>query len=106
MGITLKEIKPLKSILYVRLPCPKIWPVSVVYLADHIHKNCPDVKQEIFDLALVKPEDELESLLKKIDDFKPEAIAFSWRMLQPFSPDQSDPALKNAFQFLIKTNLS
>ncbi len=104
MSIAKKENKPIKSILYVRLPCPKIWPVSVVYLADHIHKNCPDVRQEILDLSLVNPEDESQVLLQRINDFKPEAIAFSWRMLQPFSPDQGDASLANAFQFYFSTN--
>lgn len=95
----LKTLSKFNSILYVRLPCPKIWPVSVVYLADHIHKECPQVKQHILDLALVNPEEETKTLLERIDEFKPEIIAFSWRVLQPFSPDEDDPSLTNAFQF-------
>jgi len=38
-------------ILYVRLPCNPIFPIGVVYLADHVHKLFPTVEQHIFDLG-------------------------------------------------------
>ncbi|HEY9052004.1 MAG TPA: radical SAM protein, partial [Gammaproteobacteria bacterium] len=43
-----------KKILYVRLPCWKIYPGGVVYVADYVHKQRPNVSQEILDLALVE----------------------------------------------------
>ncbi|TET53552.1 MAG: radical SAM protein, partial [Actinobacteria bacterium] len=96
--------KSINSILYVRLPCPKIWPVSLVYLADHIHKECPNVKQRILDLSLVEPEDESKTLIKTIEEFNPQAIAFSLRVIQPFSPEEGDPSLINAFNFYFSRN--
>ena len=38
-----------KSVLYVRLPCWKIYPGGAIYVADYIHKQRPDIKQEILD---------------------------------------------------------
>jgi hypothetical protein len=44
-------------ILYVRLPCNPIFPIGVVYLADGVHKQFPEVQQRIFDLGVVPPLD-------------------------------------------------
>jgi hypothetical protein len=46
-----------QKILYVRLPCNPIFPIGVVYLADHVHKLFPEVEQRIFDLGTVPPLD-------------------------------------------------
>src|SRR3972149_6100075 len=89
----------MKSILYIRLPCRKIYPAGPVYLADYVHKHFPTVDQKILDLSLVKEDEEKKVLLKVIDEFNPEALAFSWRDIQPFSPDEDDPALTNSFKF-------
>ena len=37
------------KILYVRLPCNPIFPIGPIYLADHVHKCFPEVKQLIVD---------------------------------------------------------
>ena len=42
-------------ILYVRLPCNPIFPIGVVYLADHVHKQFPAIEQRLFDLGTVPP---------------------------------------------------
>ncbi len=48
---------PARSVLYVRLPCWKIYPGRVVYVADHVHKQRPEVEQQILDLAVIAPAD-------------------------------------------------
>ena len=42
------------SVLYVRLPCWKIYPGGVIYVADYVHKQRPDVRQHLLDLALIR----------------------------------------------------
>ena len=69
-------------ILYVRLPCNPIFPIGVVYLADHIHKCFPDTEQRIFDLGTVPPLDFKEALDRCIDEFQPSLLVFSWRDIQ------------------------
>ena len=49
------QARNVRSVLYVRLPVWKIWPGGIVYLADYLHKQRPDLRQEILDLALVLP---------------------------------------------------
>ena len=41
------------KVLIVRLPCNPIFPIGPIYLADHIHKCFPNIKQELVDLAIV-----------------------------------------------------
>ena len=40
------------SILYIFLPCKKVYPIGVTYLADFIHRRKPEVRQRIVDLSL------------------------------------------------------
>ena len=42
----------MESILYIFLPCKKVYPIGVTYLADFIHRRKPDVRQRILDLSL------------------------------------------------------
>lgn len=95
----------MKSLLYVRLPVKKIYPAGIVYLADYVHKHRPHLKQRILDLALVKDREEEKILLETIGEVDPEVIAFSWRDIQPFSPDEDDEAFRNAFKFYFSPNL-
>jgi len=37
----------MNSILYIFLPCKKVYPIGVTYLADFIHRRKPDVRQRI-----------------------------------------------------------
>jgi radical SAM superfamily enzyme YgiQ (UPF0313 family) len=73
-------------ILYVRLPCNPIFPIGVIYLADHVHKQFPDLEQKIFDLGTVPPLDYAAALNACIDDFKPTLLIYSWRDIQIYAP--------------------
>ncbi len=73
-------------ILYVRLPCNPIFPIGVVYLADHVHKQFPRVEQKIFDLGTVPPLDYVSALDACIDEFQPTLLVYSWRDIQIYAP--------------------
>ena len=74
------------KILYVRLPCNPIFPIGVVYLADHVHKLFKNVEQRIFDLGTVPPLDYKSALDNCIDEFKPTLLIYSWRDIHIFAP--------------------
>lgn len=88
-----------KSVLYVRLPCWKIYPGGVIYVADYIHKNRPDIQQSILDLALVSPKLRKQVLKQHILQIKPDVVAFSWRNMQSFGPHPEDDALDVVMNF-------
>lgn len=73
-------------ILYVRLPCNPIFPIGAVYLADHVHKQFPDITQKILDLGTVPPLDYASALDDCIDQFKPTLLVYSWRDIQIYAP--------------------
>lgn len=85
--------EPVKTILYVRLPCWKIYPGGVIYVADYIHKQRPDIKQEILDLAVIAPAQRKQALKAHIKSLQPDIVAFSWRNMQSFGPHPEDDAL-------------
>ena len=93
-------------ILYVRLPCNPIFPIGVVYLSDHVHKQFPDIQQRIFDLGTVPPLDYTAALDKCIDEFKPTLLVFSWRDIQIYAPvgGRGGNPLQNAFEFYYAKN--
>jgi radical SAM superfamily enzyme YgiQ (UPF0313 family) len=93
-------------ILYVRLPCNPIFPIGVVYLADHIHKQFPQVEQRIFDLGTVPPLDYYQAMERAIDAFRPSVIVFSWRDIQIYAPvgGRGGNPLQNAFEFFYSPN--
>jgi radical SAM superfamily enzyme YgiQ (UPF0313 family) len=93
-------------ILYVRLPCNPIFPIGVVYLADHIHKLFPQIEQEIFDLGTVPPLDYARALDACIDKFQPTLLVFSWRDIQIYAPvgGRGGNPLQNAFEFYYAPN--
>ena len=95
-----------QKILYVRLPCNPIFPIGVVYLADHIHKIFPEVKQQIFDLGTVAPLDFNSALDRCIDEFQPTLLVFSWRDIQIYAPvgGRGGNPLQNAFEFYYAAN--
>lgn len=94
-------------ILYVRLPCNPIFPIGVVYLADHVHKLFPDVEQRLFDLGTVPPLDFGRALDRIIDEFQPTVLVFSWRDIQIYAPvgGRGGNPLQNAFEFYYARNL-
>ena len=82
-----------KTILYVRLPCWKIYPGGLIYVADYIHKQRPHINQEIIDLALIKPAQRKQALKDHINAMQPDIVAFSWRNMQSFGPHPESDAL-------------
>lgn len=95
-----------QRVLYVRLPCNPIFPIGVVYLADHIHKSFPAVEQQIFDLGAVPPLDFGKALDSCIDRFQPTLLVFSWRDIQIFAPvgGRGGNPLQNAFEVFYARN--
>ena len=95
-----------QRILYVRLPCNPIFPIGVVYLADHVHKLFPNVEQKIFDLGTVPPLDFNRALDNCVDEFKPTLLVFSWRDIQIYAPvgGRGGNPLQNAFEFYYAKN--
>ncbi len=94
-----------KSILYVRLPCWKIYPGGVIYVADFIHKQRPDIHQHLLDLALVAPSDRKRVLKEHLLTQRPDIVAFSWRNMQSFGPHPEDDALGVVMNFDHSPNL-
>ncbi|MGI8932451.1 photosystem II high light acclimation radical SAM protein [Leptolyngbya sp. BC1307] len=95
-----------QRILYVRLPCNPIFPIGVVYLADHVHKCFADVEQQIFDMGTVPPLDFTAALDERIDRFQPTLLVFSWRDIQIYAPvgGRGGNPLQNAFEFAYASN--
>lgn len=93
-------------ILYVRLPCNPIFPIGVVYLADHVHKLFPNIEQRIFDLGTVPPLDFASALDTCIDSFKPTLLVFSWRDIQIYAPvgGRGGNPLQHSFEFFYAFN--
>ncbi len=93
-------------ILYVRLPCNPIFPIGVVYLADHVHKQFAHVEQRIFDLGTVPPLDYKQALDRTIDEFQPSLLVYSWRDIQIYAPvgDRGGNPLQYAFEFFYGKN--
>jgi radical SAM superfamily enzyme YgiQ (UPF0313 family) len=94
-------------ILYVRLPCNPIFPIGVVYLADHVHKLFPQAAQRIFDLGTVPPLDFTAALERCIDEFRPDTLVFSWRDIQIYAPvgGRGGNPLQYTFEFFYARNL-
>ena len=88
-----------ETILYVRLPCWKIYPGGVIYVADYVHKRRPDISQSILDLALIEPGRRTRALSEAIARTRPDVVAFSWRNMQSFGPHPEDDALDVVINF-------
>lgn len=88
-----------KTILYVRLPCWKIYPGGVIYVADYIHKKRPDIEQSLLDLALVPKGERMQVLKQRLRQMRPDVVAFSWRNMQSFGPHPEDDALDVVMNF-------
>ncbi len=98
---------PPTRILYVRLPCNPIFPIGVVYLADHVHKLLPQVQQRIFDLGAVPPLEFNRALDRCVDEFRPDLLVFSWRDIQIYAPvgGRGGNPLQSSFEFFYARNL-
>ena len=95
------------KVLIVRLPCNPIFPIGPIYLADHIHKCFPNIKQELVDLAIVPSKEIKKYLIRKIDEFRPHLIIFSWRDIQIYAPvdGRSGNPLQNSFEVFYSKNI-
>jgi hypothetical protein len=99
----MKPEHPCERVLIVRLPCGKVYPAGPVYLASLIRRASAraslgtDVR--ILDLA-TGPGAARSRLLAEIADFRPQVVAFSWRDLQVFSPQDSDAGFRDAYSFM------
>lgn len=92
------------SVLYVFLPCKKVYPTGITYLADFIHRRRPEVRQRILDLSLFPRSERPLALRETTADFKPDLVCFSWRDIQIFSPHEGDASLEHAFNFYYSSN--
>jgi len=100
------QIAALERILYVRLPCNPIFPIGVVYLADHVHKLFPQIEQRIVDLGTVPPLDYGRALDAAIDAFHPSLLVYSWRDIQIYAPvgGRGGNPLQHAFEVFYARN--
>ena len=92
------------SVLYVFLPCKKVYPTGITYLADFIHRRRPEVRQQILDLSLFPLGERSRALRETVQQFQPELVCFSWRDIQIFSPHEGDASLEQAFNFYYASN--
>ena len=95
------------KILTVRLPCNPIFPIGPIYLADHIHKCFPNIEQQFIDLAIIPSNKVSKYLARKIDQFRPHLIIFSWRDIQIYAPvdGRSGNPLQNSFEVFYSRNI-
>lgn len=93
-----------KSVLYVFLPCKKVYPLGLTYLAHFLHQHHPEAPQKILDLSLIPRLGRHAALREVVSQFKPDLIAFSWRDIQLFAPHEGDSSLKYAFDFYYSIN--
>ncbi|MDH4228615.1 MAG: radical SAM protein [Nitrospirota bacterium] len=96
---------PRGSVLHVRLPCNKVWPLGAITLAGHVRQHHPHVRQRLLDLAVLPPARRRDYLLEEIRAFRPEVIAISWRDIQVFAPHEADASLENSFNFFYSNSL-
>ncbi len=95
-----------EKVLYVRLPCNPIFPIGPIYLADHVHKCFPEIKQLILDLASLPILDVERVLIKCINTFQPTLLVFSWRDIQIYAPvdGRGGNPLQNSFEVFYARN--
>lgn len=96
-----------RKVLIVRLPCNPIFPIGPIYLADHIHKCFPEIDQQFIDLAIVPLNNVSKYLKRKIDQFRPHLIVYSWRDIQIYAPvdGRSGNPLQNSFEVFYSNNI-
>ncbi len=94
----------MNSILYIFLPCKKVYPIGVTYLADFVHRRRPEVRQHILDLSLYPAGQRTAAVREAAAAFKPDLVCFSWRDIQIFSPHEGDSSLEHAFNFYFASN--
>ena len=88
-----------RRVLIVRLPCHKVFPTGPLYLLSALDHGTPRPALRLLDLAVVERSRQKQALQDACVDFKPDAVAFSWRDMQIFSPQDADGAMRDAFLF-------
>ncbi len=86
-------------VLLVRLPCRKVYPIGPVYVAAALRRAAPPLPLRLLDLAIIGPASRKSVLTETIAGFRPDVVAFSWRDVQVFSPQDMDGAMRDAFTF-------
>ncbi|HTO21855.1 MAG TPA: radical SAM protein [Spirochaetia bacterium] len=86
-------------VLIVRLPCHKVFPTGPLYLASALNRGTPRPELKLLDLALVPRAEQGRALHDTATGFKPDLIAWSWRDMQIFSPQDLDGGMRDAFLF-------
>lgn len=89
----------MKSVLYVRLPCWKIYPCGLISIADYVHKHNPGIKQRIIELSLLPSLKRRSYLKDAIKKYNPDVIAFSWRNIQTFTPHDGTSSLEAVLKY-------
>jgi hypothetical protein len=93
--------RPCARVLIVRLPCGKVFPTGPIYLASLIYRSGAGTELRLLDLASGDRATSAKArLFEEIASFRPELVAFSWRDIQVFSPQDSDQGFRDAFAFL------
>ena len=95
-----------QRVLLVRLPCNPIFPIGPIYLADHLHKQFPQLQQRLLDLAAVPLLDVKRTLRAEVDAFQPTLLVFSWRDIQIYAPvdGRGGNPLQNSFEVFYARN--
>nr|AUG32527.1 hypothetical protein PLO_538 [Paulinella longichromatophora] len=95
-----------ERVLFVRLPCNPIFPIGPIYLADHLHKQFPELPQRILDLAALPLPDVDRALITTIEHFHPTLLVFSWRDIQIYAPvdGRGGNPLQNSFEVFYARN--
>ena len=106
-NIAKESNREFRKVLIVRLPCNPIFPIGPIYLADHIHKCFPEIEQQFIDLAIVPLNKVSKYLKRKIDQFRPHLIVYSWRDIQIYAPvdGRSGNPLQNSFEVFYSNNI-
>jgi len=86
-------------VLIVRLPCKKVFPTGPIYLLSLLRRAAPRTSLRLLDLALVERGRRTAALAEAIREHSPDLVAFSWRDMQIFSPQDLDGGLRDAFIF-------
>lgn len=97
--------KEKQSILYIWLPCKRIYPVGPTYLSNYIHTKRPHIRQRILDLSQINKKERRTAIHDMVEAFKPDIIAFTWRDIQIYAPHEEDRSLELAFDFYYSKNL-
>ena len=98
------HVPHMASILYVWLPCKKVYPLGPATLADAVHRQHPRIRQRILDLSLIPRRQQANVLRAEVRSIQPDLVCFSWRDIQIYSPHEGDDSLEYAFRFFYARN--